>query len=63
MVLIWLSVSDDAFGGGIMEVEKRPFRAVQQSMENFVLWLKSSEIAAALQLEQSIEFTGNTNIY
>jgi hypothetical protein len=37
------TISEDEFLEGIYEAEKGPFNTVQESMENFELWLKSRE--------------------
>jgi hypothetical protein len=38
-----ISMSDNEFLTGIKEAEKGPFQTVQESMENFEVWLKSEE--------------------
>jgi hypothetical protein len=40
-VLPGTSLSQDEFLSGIQEAEKGPFQTVQESMENFEVWLKS----------------------
>jgi len=42
-VLPGTSISQDEFQTGIQEAEKGPFQTVQESMENFEVWLKSRE--------------------
>lgn len=42
-VLPGKSLSQDEFLAGIRKAEKGPFHTVQESMENFELWLKSKE--------------------
>ena len=42
-VLPGKSLSYDEFSEGIQKAEKGPFHTVQESMENFELWLKSRE--------------------
>jgi hypothetical protein len=42
-VLPGTSISQDEFLSGIQEAEKGPFQTVQESMENFEVWLKSRE--------------------
>ena len=37
------SISQDELLAGIREAEEGPFFTVQESMENFELWLKSGE--------------------
>ncbi len=37
------TLSQDEFLTGIQEAEKGPFQTVQESMENFEVWLKSRE--------------------
>ena len=37
------SLSQDEFFSGIKEAEEGPFHTVQESKENFELWLKSRE--------------------
>ncbi|MDP2338097.1 MAG: hypothetical protein Q8N05_16965 [Bacteroidota bacterium] len=37
------SLSQDEFRTGIQKAEEGPFYTVQESMENFELWLKSRE--------------------
>ena len=36
-------ISQDEFMEGIRQSEKEPFHTVQESMENFELWVKSRE--------------------
>lgn len=42
-VLPGTSLSQDELLAGIKEAEKGPFHTVQESMENFEIWLKSKE--------------------
>jgi hypothetical protein len=42
-VLPGTSVSQDEFLAGIQEAEEGPFQTVQESMENFEVWLKLRE--------------------
>ena len=42
-VLPGQSLSQDEFIDGIKEAEEGPFHTVQESKENFELWLKSRE--------------------
>jgi len=42
-VLPGKSLGQDEFIDGIQEAEKGPFYTVQESMENFELWMKSRE--------------------
>ena len=42
-VLPGTSMSDNEFRDGIKEAEKGSFLTVQESMENFDVWLKSKE--------------------
>jgi hypothetical protein len=37
------SLSQDEFLAGIQKAEEGPFHTVQESMENFELWMKSRE--------------------
>jgi hypothetical protein len=42
-ILPGTSISYDEFQDGIKEAEKGQFHTIQESMENFELWLKSRE--------------------
>ena len=42
-VLPGTTISYDEFRDGIKEAEKGPFQTVQESKENFEVWLKSNE--------------------
>jgi hypothetical protein len=42
-VLPGTSIDQDEFLAGIQKAEEGPFHTVQESMENFELWMKSRE--------------------